>query len=1027
MGRTHLDALPRSAILDEVSDREESVPRSDSGSVDVDTLMGDATMGGGPIRGSGSFRNVEWGRRGHANVRLGRYVLLRPLGAGSMGEVFAAYDEELDRRVAIKVLGRSVRSSARDRMRAEAKTMAKLAHPNVVQVYEVGEDDGEIFIAMEFIDGSTLAQWQSKAQRGWRDVLDAYRQAGEGLAAAHRAGVIHRDFKPNNAMLEESTGRLRVRVLDFGIARRGASITEDGLEDSVDVAIEEPRLTSGTGLLGTPAYMAPEQFGTADVTEAADQFALCVSIWEGLFGERPFKRESFVDFQGRRAELRTPKRTRSVPAWVRAAVVRGLSHEPEARWPSIDALLGALDHRGRSTRRNWVLGAGLAAAIGVGSWAAAGQAPEPCTGAEARLAEVWGEQHRGAVEQAIMRTRLPYARRARDLAFMHLDAFGATWVEMHTEACVATTVRGERSAQWMDLRMVCLDRARMGAAATVELLSEADAEVVDNVAQVVSALPPLEPCASSDILNDPSLSIPATEKPTVEAAQRRLDRAKAELTAGRFERAADILDGLEPMVADLAYVSIRIEVAMARAAASIGLAQHEQARAALDRAFELAVEHRSWRGMHEAAALQLLNVGMHLDEPKVALAAYRSLALRSASNDRERANVYSTLAAVVRSAGEYAEAEAHARRAIALLEGAGASGIDLTSARNHLATALMEQGRISEAEPLFARSVQTLADELGDQHPKVLIERNNYAAILGMQAKSEQAAAEFRAVYRARQVVLGPKHPKTLDTRCNLAITLQHLGRHEEAADIFREAIPMLEETLGAEHRIVGRAYLNQASALVDLRRYEAAEVSAAKAVEIWSAGLGAEHPRVGQATHMHAEILSTRGQLDAAQSKAEAALRIFEASVGEQHLHTAQTRLLLGLIAFEAEDYPRAREQLERAAATLGAVESEPQLEIRVGMRLARTMLRQGEDAVDVARAAYERAVAVEDIDAAHFGQVALVMADASWAAATTPEQRAAATGFAREALDRLKGASPSTDVDDALAEAEAWLEEHA
>jgi tetratricopeptide (TPR) repeat protein len=942
-----------------------------------------------------------------------------------MGEVFAAYDEELDRRVAIKVLGRGVRSSARDRMRREAKAMAKLAHPNVVSVYEVGEDDGELFIAMEYVEGSTLAAWQSSESRGWKDVLGVYRQAGEGLAAAHRAGVVHRDFKPNNAMVTEGAGRLRVRVLDFGIARRDATVTEDSLDDSVDLSAGDPQLTHGTGLLGTPAYMAPEQFGTANVTEAADQFALCVSIWEGLFGERPFERANLVDLQGTRTELRAPKRGRGVPVWVRAAVTRGLAHEPGARWPSVEALLEALDHSGRSKRRNWALGAGLLTAVAVGSWVAGGQTPEPCAGAEARLAEVWSEDGRAAVDAAILRTELPYAPRARDLAFERLDAFGRAWVEMHTETCRASTVRGERSAQWMDARMSCLDRALDGVAATIDVLADADGDVVDNVARVVSGMPSLEPCASADG-SSARAPVPPSEKAAIQDVQGRLSRAAAERQAGRFDRAQSIVDEVDAKVGALEYGPVRMHSLIEHGRVLVTRAKYAEAQARFESAFELAIDLQDWGAVHETSDLLLTTVGMSLGKPEQALAAYRRLAVHSARTDRERAGVYSTLSTVLRGAGEYAEAEKSARRAIALHEKMNAEGWTLSAARNHLATALMEQGRVANAETLFAQSVEDLSEQLGALHPNVLVERNNYASILGMQGKAAASEREFRTVYQARREVLGPKHPKTLDTRCNLAITLHQLGRHEESASIFRDAIPGLEEALGAEHRIVGRAYLNQAETLSALRQHAAAEASAANAVEVWRTGLGAEHPRVGQATYLLADVIARQARYDDAAVHAHAALQIFEASLGEMHLRTAQVHFLLGRIAFERGDLGVARQSLERASAILREVESEVEVDVGVGSLLARTLLGQGEEALVVARSNYDRATDAQLIEPLFAADAALALAQASWAAATSEDARAKARGFAREALQTLEGASASPDHDELRAQAQAWLDAH-
>ena len=229
-----------------------------------------------------------------ASTTVGQFVVLRPIGRGSMGQVYAAYDERLDRRVALKLLKESSTSGptaeGRQRVLREAQAMARLSHPNVVQVFEVGEHEGQLFIAMEYVEGETLGDWQSG--RPWRQVLEAYLQAGEGLAAAHDAGLTHRDFKPHNVVIEEPThGTMRARVLDFGIARVGEDAPDvtDGRSRETGTVSRDHKLTATGRLLGTPAYMAPEQFEFAALGSQTDQFAYCVSVWEGLYGERPFR------------------------------------------------------------------------------------------------------------------------------------------------------------------------------------------------------------------------------------------------------------------------------------------------------------------------------------------------------------------------------------------------------------------------------------------------------------------------------------------------------------------------------------------------------------------------------------------------------------------------------------------------------------------------------------------------------------------------------------------------------------------
>jgi serine/threonine protein kinase len=303
---------------------------------------------------------------------LGRYVVRRPLGAGGMGVVYEAHDPELDRMVALKLVPPDrIGHEHRTRLLREAQALARLSHPNVVKVFDVGTRGEQLWVAMERVHGQTLREWL-RTPRSWRGVLRVMQQAASGLAAAHQAGLLHRDFKPENVMLGDDGV---VRVMDFDLAR---SLPDDGASAEPEVAPAGlvPTLdtlalsvTQTEVLVGTPGYMAPEQLLGEPLTPAADQFALCVSLWEGLFGERPFTGDT-LDELVRNVLAGVPARPRTehaVPGWLRRTCERGLAVRPEARFESIDALLTSLG-RGRLRARAWigVLAAGVLAAVGVG-------------------------------------------------------------------------------------------------------------------------------------------------------------------------------------------------------------------------------------------------------------------------------------------------------------------------------------------------------------------------------------------------------------------------------------------------------------------------------------------------------------------------------------------------------------------------------------------------------------------------------------------------------------------------------------
>ena len=307
---------------------------------------------------------------------IGRYTFLKELGEGGMGVVCTAYDPKLDRKVAIK-LTRSLSSASaerRGRILREAQAMARLSHPNVVQVYEVGELRDELFVAMEFIDGVDLSAWLAGAPRSWRDVQRVFLAAGRGLAAAHAAGLVHRDFKPANVFVGADG---RVLVGDFGLAR-AADAGPGDVPPAIDGASADLRapLTATGALLGTPAYMAPESLEHNISDASSDQFAFSVAMFEALYGARPFPARDVPALLQAilHAEPTVPAGS-DVPGWLQRIVLRGLRKQPGERWPSMDALLAALAFdpvaRARGIRRAVaVVSVATAAVLGFG-WLAA--------------------------------------------------------------------------------------------------------------------------------------------------------------------------------------------------------------------------------------------------------------------------------------------------------------------------------------------------------------------------------------------------------------------------------------------------------------------------------------------------------------------------------------------------------------------------------------------------------------------------------------------------------------------------------
>jgi serine/threonine protein kinase/formylglycine-generating enzyme required for sulfatase activity len=365
--------------------------RSGSGDVELSTLPGEATastleLGEGlaaPPAAVAEEGDAEGGAAADLLARgsaVGRYLVLERLGAGAMGVVYAAYDPELDRKIALKLLRRQQETAERGtrrqaRMVREAKAIARVSHPNVVGIFDVGVHEGQVFMAMEHLTGGTLKSWLAAKKRTWREILAMFIEVGRGMAGAHGEGLIHRDFKPDNVLLDKNGVP---KVVDFGLVRMAAdtevmaAVAPDALdpEASKEGALPlqaDAALTRTGALTGTPVYMAPEQFRAEAADARSDQFSFCVALYEALYGERPFPGDNLLALadavvNGRVREA--PKAT-DVPGWVRKAVLCGLSVERDRRFAGFDELNAVLANDPIARRRRQILiGAGLVVVIG---------------------------------------------------------------------------------------------------------------------------------------------------------------------------------------------------------------------------------------------------------------------------------------------------------------------------------------------------------------------------------------------------------------------------------------------------------------------------------------------------------------------------------------------------------------------------------------------------------------------------------------------------------------------------------------
>lgn len=469
--------------------------------------LGDTTA---PLDHDGTVNAAMTGASDLSGECVGRFRLMERLGAGAMGEVYSAYDEQLDRKVAVKLVKPGVRSRAdiSERLLREAKTLARLSHPNVVQVYEAGTFRERVYVAMEFVRGVTLDTWRKENadKASWKDVLALFIAAGEGLIAAHRAGLVHRDFKPANVLVGADG---RVRVLDFGLARTETTPDDTPSPDALPLDEEHgllATLTQTGSILGTPAYMSPEQWQAKKVDARSDQFSFCVALYEALYGKRPFQPQTNLQLAKLTADeaYEPPPKNTPVPKRFWPILERGLAADPDKRHPDMHELLAALSWDPDKQRRSALMAVGalvvLVASIAITSLLSARREANPCRMAGQTVEGAWNGEVRDKIARAFETTKLPYAKTTWERLSSQLDAYTVALRDERVAACEATHVRKEQSAEVLNLRTICLDRRQRHLGALLGAFTQADAQLVEHAAEATAALPRVDGCQDAEAL-----------------------------------------------------------------------------------------------------------------------------------------------------------------------------------------------------------------------------------------------------------------------------------------------------------------------------------------------------------------------------------------------------------------------------------------------------------------------------------------------------------------------------------------------
>ena len=828
---------------------------------------------------------------------VGRYMVLDLIGRGGMGAIYSAYDPELDRRIALKLLSFKRRqhsrvARARERLQREAQALARVSHPNVVAVYDVGTYEESVFIAMELIEGQTLRRWM-REDRPMRQILEVMLAAGRGLAGAHKAGLIHRDFKPDNVIVGTDG---RVCVLDFGLARAAALV--DAADEASVAADERPALDAAAGdvpssrrlldvsltvagsVMGTPGYMAPEQYQGQAVDEHTDQFCYCNTLYELLYGEHPFGTTvGEIKQHTLTGAIRTPENDR-VPARLRRILLRGLAVDKAERYPSMEALLADLsrDPRAAAWRILAVAGIAVLASLAVVGFLRRGRGPALCSGADEQLASAWNAERQTSIRNAFAATRTPFAARAADTSIAALDDYARRWTDMNRSACEATRLRGQQSEELLDLRMQCLAERRQEMSVVASALASADSDTAQRSLKIVQSLSSIDDCANARLLKEP-VKPPAdpAQRARVQALRDRIAHARGLDDAGKFAESFGELGAVVAEAQSLLYLPLEAE------------ARYEFGRA------------QSHRGDDKAAAGTLEQAVLAAEEGR---------------HDRIAADAAVDLVRVLAQGGEqqFDLALAWSQHASAWIRRIGGDDATQSRLQHNVGILQFRRGKYDLALSSFQEALRLREKVFGPEHANTLESLGEIANTYEAQGKRAEAADIGRRVLATTEKSLGSDHPAVAAALVNLGAALGNQGKVPEALEMYQRALSIFEHALPNDHPFIATLLLNIGESYALLGRIDEGLATEERALAMQRRLHGPRHPQVAVALGAVGELEGMRGNWSKSLAAQEEALAIQEQALGPNHPDLADTLIALGRAEMKLHQSARARKHLQRA-----------------------------------------------------------------------------------------------------------------
>lgn len=921
----------------------------------------------------------------------------RKLGEGGMGVVYLVYDIELERPVALK-LQRKESEQSTSRMAREARAMARVSHPNVVPIHEVGQHQGQLFIAMEYIPGGTVRQWL-ETSRSWREIVELFVQAGHGLAAAHAIDLVHRDFKPDNVLVGEDG---RARVADFGLARAiGPKLDEDSGQHTArasagfggtgsaggtgsgsrpgSASLLSNKLTQTGATVGTVAYMAPEQWGGRELDARADQFSFCVALFEALCGVRPFAGRSAgpLLYNIQRGKIRDPLPGRRVPRRILKILRRGLAADPESRFSSMLVLLRKLESQPVPRRRVAVSVGALGVATVVGAAMNAEEAHDPCEAGVAEMRSLWTPAIEDELERAAEATGKPHVVDALERALRPLSNYTEAWTDAYTAACESTHVRKEQTESTFELIAACLAERRQAFEGTVAGLRSGGVTELESSVGAATSLPALGPCTNAQALGqlDP-LPSDAEEREALLELRAEIQALPEDATDMDYDDAIARADGLLERAKAVGY---RPTIGRARLAM-------------------VDVQQRASRVTTDEQIREAFNDGL-------------------ASGDYHLAADAAALSVEFFAPKDPAEAHRWGATGTTLLDEIGASKLAYGPLLRAEGVAYGMAMDFENAEPRFREIIDSLIAE-DPEDPKLAAAYSDLAVMMANKGDLEGAASNFEEAHARAVQAKGARHPSGAITVANIARVKLGLGEVKTAIPLFEEARSLLAAAYGEEYPEVARLDSNLADLYAGTGEMKRAIALLEHAIKVMRTTDGHRLPSRFEAEILYSQLLSETGR----EVEAAEALEVTISTIREYAL---PLELSLALTEGASQAYRRAD---HRAALEMGreAIDAWDRTKLVGGATTARLYigkshlaLEELDDAEAAFRSAVESAVG-RPAAAAYAAQAVLGIAQVQEARGKIDPET---PDLVRGAIASLEGGSPASRVTArALRE---WLEQ--